>query len=63
MYDLGRAELVEKFNLCRNKKATDKSVAFLFIVDKDYLLTVFANSAPALNLATFLAAILIALPV
>src|ERR1019366_5292548 len=36
---------------------------FYFLVDKDYLLTVFANSAPALNLATFLAAILIAFPV
>lgn len=31
--------------------------------ENDYLLTAFFNSAPALNLATVLAAILIALPV
>jgi hypothetical protein len=37
--------------------------AFYLLVDKDYLLTAFPNSVPALNLATFLAAILIAFPV
>ena len=36
---------------------------FYLIVDKNYLLTVLDNSVPALNLATFLAAILIAFPV
>ena len=46
-----------------NKKALAFAKAFCFLKEFDYLLTVFFKSAPALNFATFLAAILSVLPV
>ena len=54
--------LVKKQNI--KKSAFELNQRRIFSsINKYYLLTVFARSAPALNLATFLAAILIAFPV
>ena len=56
-------DIVNSASFFGNKKGSRFWQPFSICSVDDYLLTVFAKSAPALNLATFLAAILIAFPV